>query len=201
MMAEFDERKWTESFGEGVSRTLAAGEPLFRQGEPAQSIFLIHAGRVRMIRHLVAGDRITIHTGRAGQLFAEGALFSEFYHCDAVAAEAADVRAFAKASFLAAIRASPEILLFLLERVTLQLHHTRAMLELRNVRSARERVLMHLQLSATRESKGGAVTFDRPLTEVASEIGLTQEAYYRALAALQEQGRIARAGRVIRLIS
>jgi CRP-like cAMP-binding protein len=201
MMAEFDERKWTESFGEGVSRTLAAGEPLFRQGEPAQSIFLIHAGRVRMIRHLVAGDRISIHTGRVGQLFAEGALFSETYQCDAVAAEAADVRAFAKASFLAAIRASPEILLFLLERVTLQLHHTRAMLELRNVRSARERVLMHLQLSATRESKGGAVTFDRPLTEVASEIGLTQEAYYRALAALQEQGRIARAGRVIRLIS
>ena len=198
-MVEFDEGRWRGLLGEGVMRRLAAGDLLFRQGEPAHSIFLIRSGRMRMVRHLASGDRVTIHTGRAGQLFAEGALFSDIYQCDAVAAEAVEIHAYAKAPMLAAIRPSPEILLLLLERVTAQLHQTRTMLELRNVRSAQERVLLHLQLSASRTA--GDVAFDRPLIEVASEIGLTQEAYYRALAALQEKGRIARDGRHIRLLS
>jgi hypothetical protein len=68
---------------------------------------------------------------------------------------------------------------------------------LRNIRSADDRVLQHLYLSA---SKGGAVVFDRPLLEVAEDLGLTHEAYYRALAMLARTGAIKRIGRTIRLI-
>jgi DNA-binding Lrp family transcriptional regulator len=59
-----------------------------------------------------------------------------------------------------------------------------------------DRVLRHLYLSV---SKDGAVVFDRPLLEVAEDIGLTHEAYYRALAALVRAGAIKRRGRTIRL--
>jgi hypothetical protein len=71
------------------------------------------------------------------------------------------------------------------------------MRELRNVRSANDRVLQHLHLSA---SKNEVVVFDRPLLEVAEDLGLTHEAYYRALAALARAGEIKRMGRKIRLI-
>ena len=67
----------------------------------------------------------------------------------------------------------------------------------RNLRSADDRVLQHLYLSV---SKDGAVAFDRPLLEVAEDLGLTHEAYYRALAALAHAGAIERTGRTIRLI-
>jgi hypothetical protein len=56
----------------------------------------------------------------------------------------------------------------------------------------------HLRLSA---SKDAAVVFDRPMLEVAEDLGLTHEAYYRALATLAHAGAIKRMGRTIRLIS
>jgi CRP-like cAMP-binding protein len=196
-MSDFDNESLEQLFGRRPVRRLTRGEPLFRQGEPAGAVFLIVRGRLRMIRHLASGDRITIHTGRTGELFAEGSLFSDVYQCDAVAAEPTRVRACGKAEMLAAINDSPATMLALLQQVTRSLHHARAMRELRNIRSADDRVLQHLHLSA---SKNGAVVFDRPLLEVAEDLGLTHEAYYRALATLTNGGAIERKGRTIRLI-
>jgi CRP-like cAMP-binding protein len=196
-MSDFDSESLERLFGRRPMRNLARDEPLFRQGEPAETVFLIVRGRLRMVRNLASGDRVTIHTGRTGELFAEGSLFSNVYQCDAIAAEPTRVRACGKAEMLAAIGDSPSTMLALLEQVAHSLHHARAMRELRNIRSANDRVLHHLYLSA---SKDGAVVFDRPLLEVAEDLGLTHEAYYRALAALARAGEIKRIGRKIRLI-
>jgi CRP-like cAMP-binding protein len=196
-MSDFDDETLERLFGLRPMRKLARDEPLFRQGDPATAVFLISRGRLRMIRHLASGDRIPIHTGRSGELFAEGSLFSDVYQCDAIAAEPTQVRACGKAEMLGAIGNSPSTMLALLEQVTRSLHHARAMRELRNIRSASDRVLHHLYLSA---SKDGAVVFDRPLLEVAEDLGLTHEVYYRALAALARAGAIKRTGRKIRLI-
>lgn len=186
----------TELFAACARRSLLPGEALFRQGDPAGSVFLIEQGGLRMVRHLASGEAVTISKGRAGELFAEGALFSAAYHCDALASEPTVVAACAKGDMLAAIQASPGLGLKLLRRVTQQLHAARTLLELRNVRSAEERVLQHLRLHA---DGLGAATFSRPLLENAADLGLTQEAYYRALAALAQAGTIAREGRRIRL--
>jgi CRP-like cAMP-binding protein len=196
-MSDFDNEGLERLFRHRPVRTLAGGEPLFRQGEPATVVFLIARGRLRMVRHLASGDRITIHTGRTGELFAEGSLFSDVYQCDAIAAAPARVRACGKAEILAAIDSSPSTMLALLAQVTRSLHHARSMRELRNIRSADDRVVRHLHLSA---SKDGAVVFDRPLLEVAEDLGLTHEAYYRALATLARADVIKRTGRTIRLI-
>jgi CRP-like cAMP-binding protein len=196
-MSDFDSETLERLFALRPMRKLARDEPLFRQGDPATAVFLISRGRLRMIRHLASGDRITIQTGRSGELFAEGSLFSDVYQCDAIAAEPTRVRACGKAEMLAAIGDSSSTMLALLEQVTRSLHHARAMRELRNIRSANDRVLHHLYLSA---SKDGAVVYDRPLLEVAEDIGLTHEAYYRALAALARAGAIKRMGRKIRLV-
>jgi len=102
-MGDFDSESLERLFGRRPVRRLARGEPLFRQGEPATAVFLIERGRLRMIRHLASGERITIHTGRMGELFAEGSLFSDVYQCDAIAAEPTRVRICGKAEMLAAI--------------------------------------------------------------------------------------------------
>jgi len=194
--SDFDRESLERLFARRPIQTLARGEPLFRQGEPAAAVFKIVRGRLRMIRQLASGGRITIHTGRTGELFAEGSLFSDVYQCEAVAAEPTEVRACGKAEMLEALGDSPATLLALLKQVTHSLHHARAMRELRNIRSAEDRVLQHLHLSA---SKDGKIEFDRPLLEVAEDLGLTHEAYYRALAALAHTGAIKRTGRTIRL--
>jgi len=196
-MSDFDKKSLEQLFGHRPERKLDRDEALFRQGDPPTAVFLILRGRLRMVRNLASGDRITIHTGRTGELFAEGSLFSDVYQCDAIAAEPTRIRACGKAEMLAAIGDSPSTMLALLERVTHSLHHARAMRELRNIRSADDRVLQHLHLSA---SKDGAVVFDRPLLEVAEDLGLTHEAYYRSLATLARAGAIKRLGRKILLI-
>ncbi len=196
-MSDFDKKSLEQLFGHRPERKLDRDEALFRQGEPSAAVFLILRGRLRMVRNLASGDRITIHTGRTGELFAEGSLFSAVNQCDAVAAEPTRVRACGKAEMLAAIGDSPSTMLALLKQVTHSLHHARAMRELRNIRSADDRVLQHLHLSV---STDGAVVFDRPLLEVANDLGLTHEAYYRSLAALARAGAIKRLGRKIRLI-
>lgn len=63
-------------FAAGRRSVLAPGEALFRQGDPADRVFLIERGRVRMVRRLASGGAVAMHTGRAGELFAEGALFA-----------------------------------------------------------------------------------------------------------------------------
>ena len=46
---------------------------LFRQGDRANAIFEVDQGRMRLIRHTIDNRPITLHTARAGELFAEAA--------------------------------------------------------------------------------------------------------------------------------
>src|SRR5271166_1813686 len=92
-----------------VPRTLADGEYLFEQGDPASAIYKIESGRLRLIRRTLDDHLVVLHTARAGELFAEAALFSEVYHCDAVAAVPSRIRAYPKAALIAALRSEPAL--------------------------------------------------------------------------------------------
>lgn len=173
-------------------RALAAGERLFRQGDRVAAIFEVEQGRLRLVRHSVDGRELTLHTARQGELCAEAALFSSAYQCDAVAAAASRVRAFPKRELLAALRADPLLAGRFMALLARQIHALRARLEERNIRSAQERVLHRLALAAGPD--GRSVRLEGTLMALAAELGLSHEALYRALAALEQAGAIARAG-------
>jgi CRP-like cAMP-binding protein len=73
-----------------------------------------------------------------------------------------------------------------------QLQGLRQRLEVRNVGSARERVLLALSLRVTGSTN--TVDLPAPLQDFAADIGLTREALYRTLAALEQEGRLKREG-------
>jgi CRP-like cAMP-binding protein len=77
-----------------------------------------------------------------------------------------------------------------------QLHRARARVEFRNIRSATERVLLFLE---NRADRAGNVEIAGELQDIAHEVGLTREAFYRAIATLTKSGRIARAPGTISL--
>lgn len=172
-------------------RRLAPGEALFRQGDRAAAIFAVERGRLLLVRQTADGRTLTLHTARAGELFAEASLFSDIYHCDAVAAAPAAVRVYPKRQLLGAIRRDPKLAEAFLALLARQVQSLRARLEQRNIRSARERVLRHLALAA--DGGGRVVRLGGTLMDLAAEIGLTHEALYRTLAALERDGAIARA--------
>lgn len=179
------------------TRVLAAGQSLFRQGDPAAAIFFIASGRLRLVRRTVDDHLVNLHTASAGELFAEAALFAERYHCDAVAIAPSRVRVLDKAALRAALRADPKLAEAFTASLARQLQAVRARLELRNVRSARRRLLEHLALAAGAD--GRTVRLDGALQDLAADLGLTREAFYRTLAALEAEGVIARGKGTIRL--
>lgn len=131
---------------------------------------------------------IVLHDARPGELFAEAALFSEAYHCNAIAVQRSRVRVYDKAAALAGLdeaSAGRALVAFMAG----QLQRLRGRLELRNIRSARERVFQFLE---TQAGRSGEFVLCGDLQDIAEELGLTREALYRALAALAKEGAIVR---------
>jgi CRP/FNR family transcriptional regulator, dissimilatory nitrate respiration regulator len=168
-------------------RNLAAGELLFRQGDPA--VYRLESGRLRLVRRTVDDHLVILHTARGGEFFTEAALFAETYHCDAVAAAPSRVRVYPKAKVIEALRIDPVLAKAFMARLARQLQELRARMELRNIRSAKERVLQYLRLRAGR---GRSVALEGQLQDIAAEIGMTREALYRTLATLEAEGRLSR---------
>ncbi len=184
--------------GGATTRRLAPGEVLFRQGDPVRAIFTVLSGRVLLVRHTSAGQRVLLHDARAGELLAEAALFANAYHCDAHAATAAELRVLPKPALHEALQRDPALMLAFAGTLAHQVQALRGRLALRGLRLARERVLAGLALHAGPED--GAVRLSGTLMDFAAEIGLTHEALYRTLATLAREGRIERGlGGAIRL--
>ena len=179
------------------TRTLQAGEFLFRQGDAATFVFAIEQGQLRLERRTFDGRLVPLHLARAGETFAEAALFADRYHCDAVALTDAVVKVLPKAALLVELEQSGGHAPVLVQAMARQLHALRQRLELRNVRSARERVLLALELRVVDDSR--TVVLERPLQDFAADLGLTREALYRTLAGLHASGQIVRDGSQITL--
>lgn len=160
------------------------------------AVYYVERGRLRLERYTSAGTTVVLHTARAGELLAEAALVSTSYHCDAVALEESRVRVFKKSIILSSLKpGSPaHALVAVMARQLLKL---RQRLELRNVRSADERVMLYLEQNADHE---GDVLMDRELQEIAGELGLSREALYRTLAKLQKARSIKRQPHHISLV-
>ena len=171
-------------------RVLAPGEPLFRQGDPAVAIYKVESGRLRLVRRTVDDHLVILHTARRGEFFAEAALFADAYHCDALAAAPSSVRVYPKEIVLEAMRKAPVLAEAFMARLARQLQELRARMELRNIRSARDRVLQYLRLRAA--IHGRSIAIEGQLQDIAAEIGMTREALYRTLAALESGGHLTR---------
>ena len=88
------------------------------------------------------------------------------------------------------LAADPALAAAFMARLAHQLQELRARMELRNIRSARDRVLQYLRLRAG--SQGRSIPVEGQLQDIAAEIGITREALYRTLATLAAEGQLAR---------
>lgn len=179
-------------------RTLAKGEMLFAQGEATFAIFVVRRGRVRLVRHLVDGSTVPLYIAHDGDSFSEAALFSEIYHCDAIADVVSEIEIHSKEPLRQALDESREASRMFMEHMARQVIALRSRLEIRNIRSATDRVLQFIQLEI--EAPKMQITFVRPLKDIAGDVGLSHEAFYRALAKLEKSGIIARNKRTITLL-
>ena len=179
-------------------RKLKAGEALFRLGDKAAGFYEVVSGRVRLVRVDRVGRETVLHVDGPAETLAEASLFSGQYHCDAVASSDATVRVYPKRQVVSVFEKDPKALRTFTAMLAHQVMSLRTRLQQRNIRSARERVRQFLALNIGPD--GRSVELHGTLKDLAAEIGLTHEALYRALAALERAGEIKRAGNKIMLL-
>ncbi|HEX4079367.1 MAG TPA: Crp/Fnr family transcriptional regulator [Rhizomicrobium sp.] len=178
-------------------RELARDEQLFTEGQPTVAIYEVKRGSVQLRRHTIDGRTVVVYTAKAGGLIAEAALFAPRYHCSAVATVASTVRGYPKAAVLSALRRDPKKMESFLANFARQIQGLRFQLEIRNTRSAEARLLQYLELRADPSSR--CIMLNGPLQDIATEVGLTREALYRAVASLVARGVLRRGPEMLQL--
>lgn len=173
-----------------IERKLKSGEALFRLGDKTTGLCEIVAGRVRLARVDRSGHEIVLHVASPGETIAEASLFSPTYHCDAIASTNATVRVYPKREVLAAFDRDPKAAQAFSATLARQVMNLRTRIEQRNIRSARERVRHYLVLNAGADQR--TVELHGTIKDIAAELGLTHEALYRTLAALELAGEVKR---------
>ena len=181
-----------------VERKLKSGEALFRLGDKTAGICEVVAGRVRLSRVDRSGREVILYVAGPGETIAEASLFSPSYHCDAIASTNALVRIYPKPAVLAAFEKDPKAAQTFAATLAHQVMNLRTRIEQRNIRSARERVRHFLSLNADADVR--TVSLRGTLKDLAAELGLSHEALYRTLAALERAGEIKRSRGKIALL-
>lgn len=162
-------------FGDAPTRSLRDGDVLFRVGDAVESVFLVRAGRMGLVRHTPRGSRLLLHRASPGAILAEASVWSERYHCDALALGDAAVAALPKPVFEEALAREPALLAAWAADLARAVQAARLRAEIRSLRTVPERLDAWLDAFGALPERGRR-------QEVADEIGVTREALYRELA-------------------
>lgn len=181
----------------GIEQRLRTGETLFRSGEETLGLYEVIGGKVRIVRAERSGRETVVQVAAIGGTVGEASIFSPAYDCDAIATRKAVVRLYPKAVVLSEFERDPALLQAFAAVLAQQVVALRTRLELRNIRSASDRVRRFLAINVGAD--GRSVALSGTLRELAADLGLTHEALYRALARMEAAGEITRTARTIRM--
>ena len=161
------------------SRTVGQNECLFHGGDTTRGMFVAGSIDVHLMRVGPDGEGVLIHRAVAGTSFAEASVFSETYHCDAIAQGDGRVFQIDKFEVLKALNRT-EFAVPFYKSLAMQLQQLRQIREIIAIRSAEKRVYAGLV--------AGLLTGQ--VVDFASTISLTHEATFRALRKLVQEGRV-----------
>jgi len=164
----------------------SAGSALFRSGQAPAWMYYMRAGEALMQRVTPSGGPIVLQ--RASQGFiAEASLASERYHCDGVCRTECELLAFPLPALRAAIDNDEGTRWAWIGLLSAQARQQRARIERQSLKTIRQR-LEHLILAEGSAKTGYRVPGTK--IQLAAELGVTPEALYRCLGALQAEGKL-----------
>ncbi len=177
--------------GAGGFRQLVKGEILFHEDDPAESMFGVLEGRLKLVKYSPRGKEMLLHLVRPGESFAEAALFGTgTYPASAVAVEHCRVWALARRRLTELIRSEPELGLAMLASVSVWTRKLAANLELLTQRRVEERLAVYLlgRGAVAEIFDGDLIELAEPKHLIAAQCGTAPEVLSRTLRRLEEDG-------------
>jgi CRP-like cAMP-binding protein len=159
----------------GPKRTLGVNEYLFHLGDPVLSLFVVLEGEVSLVRHQEHGSAIILQRAGPGEVLAEASLFSDRYHCDAMARTQASVRSVDKRQTLERLRNDPDFAEGWAAHLAQEIQNARFRSEVLSLKTVASRLDAWMAWHGAIHPKGEWM-------ELADEIGVTPEALYREMA-------------------
>ena len=158
------------------------GDYLFHQGKKPEYMFFIVSGEAVLTRISSHGEPTTLQRCKGG-FVSEASLLVDAYHCDAIATHNGQAITLPIKSLREALADSKFSMKWvqLLSKEIMRLRTQSERLGLKDIRSK----LIHL---IETEGKQGVLKLQSDFKSIASEIGVTHEALYRAIATLEKEG-------------
>jgi len=158
------------------------GDYLFHQGKKPEYMFFIVSGEAVLTRISSHGEPTILQRCKGG-FVSEASLLVDAYHCDAIATHNGQAITLPIKSLREALADSKFSMKWvqLLSKEIMRLRTQSERLGLKDIRSK----LIHL---IETEGKQGVLTLQSDFKSMASEIGVTHEALYRAIATLEKEG-------------
>jgi CRP/FNR family transcriptional regulator, cyclic AMP receptor protein len=183
-----------------VRKVLAAGEDLFRQGDCADSIYLIKMGSVKLWKVTEEGRSATLDIRKAGDLLGESVLLEEgTYPVGATCLEPTLTCGFDKKTFETLVLDHPDIGLVVIRNLSRRIQQLSAKVGALSEPNLADRVyevLVNVAWEVGARAPGGW-TISFPLTheEIGFLVGAHRVSVSRALARLRDMGKIRTSGR------
>lgn len=171
------------------------GTRLFATGARPAHLFFMERGEAVLERPGLHGELVVLQRTRRG-FIGEASLQFERYHCDACVLTDAHLIRVPVAALRAALASDPAFASRWIGMLNREVRRLRLQCERLALHRVQDRVL-HLLVT---EGEAGRYPVPGGLKSLAAELGVTHEALYRALAALEQAGRLAREDGVLRLL-
>ncbi len=175
----------------GHVRAFARGEMVFHEGEPAEALFVVLTGQVKLVRYSPKGRELLLHLVHPGQTFAEAALFAgDTYPASAEILEPTTVWCLPRAALIELLRVSPELGLAMLGSVSAWTRKLAAKLGLLTQRRVEERVALYLIARAGPGEihPGDTIQLAEARNLIAAQCGTAPEVLSRTFRRLEEDG-------------
>jgi CRP/FNR family cyclic AMP-dependent transcriptional regulator len=180
-----------------VRKTYARGESIFMQEEPADRMFLLKAGRVKLSKLLEGGSEITLDIRKAGDFLGETMLSEErSYPVGAWCLEETLTCGFTRERFEHLVLEHPgiglQVMKNLSKRIAWLTHRVESM-SLTNLEDRLYQVLLNVALEhGTRSGDGLMIQFPMTHEDLAFLVGAHRVSITRAMKGLRKSGSVLR---------
>jgi CRP-like cAMP-binding protein len=180
-LAPSERERLEDRFG----RHFAAGETLFKEGEPAREAFLLQEGRVRLLKRIRTVERSLIVL-KPGDFFGEVALLDEAVsHSTAVALSEGSAIALDRRTLRALLESHPSVATRVVEQLVRRLRDAEDQIEIMMLRDNQSKIVSALLKLAHRPT--GVAEIAMSPVELSTRVGLDVDTVKRVVQRLRDQ--------------
>lgn len=186
-------------------QSFEAGEPIFREGETAETLFIIRRGKAKVFSTFEPGASRILRFARDGQVLGHRGMGGDFtYTVSATALDRTEVDGIPMPLFLSTLKANASFafyfMLFFAEELRRSEDQSKSLLNLGVEQRVTKALLAAQRCFGFDKDEGDLLAFTPSRQDLADYAGASYEATIRALSALQRKKLMKTVGPEVRIV-